>query len=130
VVGQRAEFVQQDLSRKIIGCAMEVHRALGPGLLESAYRECLLQELGAAGLAAKREVRVPVQYKGSTLDCGFRADIIVGDSIILELKAVERLLPIHDAQLLTYLELCNLRVGLLLNFNASSLRNGIRRLVR
>src|SRR5438132_11565033 len=123
-----SEFVQKGLTSRIIGCAIEVHRALGPGLLENAYRECLIRELSVCGIRWKREVRIPVLYKGLALDCGFRADVMVEDTIVLELKAVERLLPIHDAQLLTYLKLCNLRVGLLLNFNATSLRNGIRRL--
>ena len=125
-----SEFVQKGLTSRIIGCAIEVHRALGPGLLENAYRECLIRELSVCGIRWKREVRIPVLYKGLALDCGFRADVMVEDTIVLELKAVERLLPIHDAQLLTYLKLCNLRVGLLLNFNATSLRHGIRRLIR
>ena len=103
---------------------------LGPGLLENAYRECLMRELGLARLSFVREVHIPVTYKGVELDCGFRADIVVEDSVVLELKAVERLLPIHDAQLLTYLKLTERRVGLLLNFNSTSLRHGIRRLVR
>ena len=125
-----ADFVDTDLTRRIIGCAIEVHRVLGPGLLENAYRECLMRELGLARLSFVREVHIPVTYKGVELDCGFRADIVVEDSVVLELKAVERLLPIHDAQLLTYLKLTERRVGLLLNFNSTSLRHGIRRLVR
>ncbi len=125
-----ADFVDADLTRRIIGCAIEVHRVLGPGLLENAYRECLMRELGLARLSFVREVHIPVTYKGVELDCGFRADIVVEDSVVLELKAVERLLPIHDAQLLTYLKLTERRVGLLLNFNSTSLRHGIRRLVR
>lgn len=125
-----ADFIDGTLTRRILGCAIEVHRVLGPGLLENAYRECLLRELKLAGLAVRREVHIPVSYKGVELDCGFRADIVVEDSVVLELKAVDRLLPIHDAQLLTYLKLAGRRVGLLLNFNSTSLRNGIRRLVR
>jgi GxxExxY protein len=122
-------FIDTDLTRRIIGSAIEVHRALGPGLLENAYRECLMAELSLCGLRATRETPISVTYKGVQLDCGFRADIIVEEAVLLELKAVERLLPIHDAQLLTYLKLCGHRVGLLLNFNATSLRHGIRRLV-
>jgi GxxExxY protein len=125
-----AGFINGELTGQIIGSAMEVHRVWGPGLLESAYRECLVRELGTRGLAVKREVAIPVAYKGERLDCGFRADVIVEDSVILELKACERLLPIHEAQLLTYLKLCGIRVGLLINFNSTSLRLGIRRLVR
>jgi GxxExxY protein len=125
-----SEFIDVQLTRRIIGSAIEVHRLWGPGLLESAYRESLVRELEMAGLAVKREVAVPVLYKGKRLDCGFRADIIVAESVILELKACERLLPIHEAQLLTYLKLCGIRVGLLINFNSTSLRHGIRRLVR
>jgi GxxExxY protein len=125
-----ADFMDSGLTRRIIGCAIEVHSVLGPGLLESAYRECLIRELRIAGLALRHEVHVPVAYKGVELDCGFRADLIVEDKVMLELKAVDRLLPVHDAQLLTYLKLTGLRLGLLLNFNSTSLRHGIRRLVR
>jgi GxxExxY protein len=125
-----ARLVSSELTRRILGCAIEVHRALGPGLLESAYRACLVRELDLAGLPSRKEVAIPVIYKGEQIDCGYRADIVVRNQVLLELKAVERLLPIHEAQVLTYLKLCDLRVGLLLNFNATSLRNGIRRLVR
>ena len=124
------ELFERELTDRIIGAAIEVHRALGPGLLESAYRMCLMHQLALDDLRADREVAIPVAYKGLQLDCGFRADIIVENCVVLELKTVERLLPVHDAQLLTYLKLCECRVGLLLNFNASNLRNGLRRLVR
>ena len=125
--GQK-EFRQGELTRRIVGCAIEVHRQLGPGLLECAYRACLLHELSRAGLEARSEVPIPIVFRDLQLDCGFRADIIVGDSVIVELKAVERLLPIHDAQLLTYLKLTKIPVGLLMNFNHATLKQGIRRL--
>ena len=118
------------LSHRAIGCAIEVHRTLGPGLLESAYKTCLLHELARAGLPVQAEVPFPILYKGELLECGFRADLIVGGELLLELKAVERLLPVHEAQILTYLKLARLHEGLLLNFNAVPLRNGLRRFVR
>ena len=118
------------LSYKVIGSAIEVHRALGPGLLESVYRTCLLHELQVRGIEARSEVPIPVVYKGRKLDCGFRADLIVEETLLLELKALERLLPVHDAQILTYLRLSGLKVGFLFNFNASPLKNGIRRFMK
>lgn len=117
------------LTQRIIGFAIEVHRQLGPGLLESAYEECLCYELREAGIAFRRQVPLPVVYKAVRLDCGYRIDLIVEEAIILELKTVERLIPIHEAQLLTYLRLSGLRTGLLLNFNSPVLRDGIRRMV-
>jgi len=119
----------RELSGRILGCAIEVHRELGPGLLESVYRHCLAHELRAAGITVRQEVSIPVRYKGELFDCGFRADLLVEDVLLVELKAVERLLPIHEAQLLTYLKLSDLRLGLLLNFNAVPLKTGIRRLL-
>jgi GxxExxY protein len=116
-------------TERIIGAAIEVHRHLGPGLLESAYEECLAYELRQSGLAVRRQVPLAVTYKGVTLDCGYRLDVVVEESIILELKTVERLLPIHEAQLLTYLRLSGLRKGLLLNFLVPVLKDGIKRLV-
>ena len=113
----------------IIGAAIEVHRNLGPGLLESAYEECLCHELHLRGLDFKRQVELPLLYKGLKLDCGYKLDLIVQDRIILELKAVEKLLPIHEAQLLTYLRLTGKRVGLLINFNVPLLTQGIIRRV-
>jgi len=101
----------------IIGGAIEVHEALGPGLLESAYRHCLCRELAMRGLAWKQEVDLPVTTKGVKLDCGYRIDVVVEEAVVVELKTVERLLPVHEAQLLTYLRLSGLHVGLLLNFN-------------
>jgi GxxExxY protein len=113
----------------IIGAAIEVHRNLGPGLLESAYEECLCHELHLRGLDFKRQVALPLLYKGLKLDCGYKLDLIVQDQIILELKAVDKLLPIHEAQLLTYLRLTGKRVGLLINFNVPLLTQGIIRRV-
>jgi len=117
------------LSSRIIGAAIEVHKTLGPGLLESTYEECLCHELGLQGLEYDRQVNLPVRYKDKQLDCGYRIDIIVERLIILELKAVDAILPIHKAQLLTYLKLSNLRLGLLLNFNIPLMRDGIHRIV-
>ena len=117
------------LTDKVIGLAIEVHRGLGPGLLESAYEECLCYELKQNGLEYKRQVPLPVVYKDVTLDCGYRMDTVVADSLVIELKTVERLLPVHDAQLLTYLKLSGHDTGLLLNFNTPVLKDGIRRMV-
>jgi GxxExxY protein len=117
------------LTEKIIGFAIEVHRQLGPGLLESAYEECLCYELKQSGLIFQRQLPLPVLYKAIRLDCGYRIDIVVEKKVILELKTVERLIPVHDAQLLTYLKLSRLRTGLLLNFNSPTLKDGIRRMV-
>lgn len=117
-----------ELSNKVIGMLIEIHRALGPGLLESAYEECLCFELAHAGIPFKRQVSLPVVYKDIRLDCGYRIDILVDDCLILELKAVEKLLPIHDAQLLTYLKLSGKRLGLLVNFNVPVVKDGIKRI--
>ena len=117
------------LTERVIGAAIEVHRALGPGLLESAYQECLCHELHLLGLSFEREVPLPVVYKGVRLDCGYRLDLVVEGRVIVELKTAERLLPIHEAQLLTYLRLAQIHTGLLLNFNAPVLRDGIKRMV-
>ncbi|HKB97951.1 MAG TPA: GxxExxY protein, partial [Terriglobales bacterium] len=113
----------------IIGAAIEVHRHLGPGLLESAYEECLCYELHLCGLAFERQVDLPVSYKGLKLDCGYRIDLIVRKEVVLELKAIERIMPIHQAQLLTYMKLSGMSVGLLINFNAPLLTQGIIRRV-
>ena len=117
------------LTDQIIGFAIEVHRHLGPGLLESAYEECLCYELSANGIAFRRQVPLPVVYKGVRLDCGYRIDVVVDNRLILELKATERLMPIHEAQVLTYMRLSGLPTGLLLNFNTPVLKDGIRRLM-
>jgi GxxExxY protein len=117
------------LSSEIIGAAIEVHRSLGPGLLESAYEECLTHELSLRELSVKRQVPMPVVYKGKKLDCGYRLDMIVENAIILELKSCEKIEPIHKAQLLTYLKLSAFKLGLLLNFNVSVMKDGIVRIV-
>jgi GxxExxY protein len=118
-----------ELSNKVIGCALEVHRNLGPGLLESAYKQCLAYELSLAGLAFELQKALPLQYKAIRLNCEFRTDCIVEQKLIIEAKAVESLLPIHEAQLLTYMRLANISIGLLINFNVTKLKNGIKRFV-
>jgi GxxExxY protein len=117
------------LSKAIIGAAIEVHRQLGPGLLESAYEECLAYEFSLRDLPFERQKPVPVIYKTARLDCGFRLDFLVDRLVVVELKAVDRLAPIHQAQMLTYLKLTECRLGLLLNFNVIMLREGIKRVV-
>jgi len=120
---------EEELTRQIIGAAIEVHRALGPGLLESAYQSCLAQELSLRGLPFHSEVPVPVSYKGVQLECGFRLDLLVADKVVVEIKSVEAVLPVHEAQLLTYLRVSGHQVGLLINFNVAVLREGITRRV-
>jgi GxxExxY protein len=117
-------------SSKVIGLAIEVHRHLGPGLLESACEDCLAFEFREHGIAFRRQVALPVVYKGMQLDCSYRMDFVVEEYLVLEIKAVDHLLPIHEAQLLTYLKLSDRRIGLLINFNAPLLREGIKRMVR
>ena len=117
------------LTEQIIGAAIEVHRQTGPGLLESAYEECLCYELSQLHLNFKRQVELPIAYKGVKLDCGYRMDLVVEDSVIIEIKTVDEILPIHTAQLLTYLKLSGKPIGLLLNFNSPILKKGIKRLV-
>ncbi|MEM6854256.1 MAG: GxxExxY protein [Planctomycetota bacterium] len=119
----------EELTSKIIGAAIDVHRELGPGLLESAYEVCMFKELEARGLAVMAQVPVPVIYKGDRLDAGFRIDLLIEDQIVVELKAVEQLLPVHTAQLITYMKLSHHEVGLLMNFNVPVLRDGIKRIV-
>jgi GxxExxY protein len=118
------------LTERVIGAAIRVHRELGPGLLESAYQACLVHEMNDGGLHVARQVPLPVIYKGTKLDCGYRVDLMVEQSVIVELKAVERLDSIHIAQVLTYLRLSGCQVGLLFNFNVRLLRDGLRRIVR
>ena len=120
---------ENTVTEKIIGAAIEVHRGLGPGLLESAYEECLCYELSRLGLRFERQVHLPVKYKDLKLDCAYRMDLVVEDAVVVEIKSIEELLPIHDAQLLTYLRASEKRVGLLLNFNVVLLKNGLRRKV-
>jgi GxxExxY protein len=117
------------LSHAVIGSAIEVHRALGPGLFESVYQRCVGHELALRGIPFAAQVPVPLVYKGAALDCTFRVDFIVGDVLLVELKSIERFLPVHDAQLLTYLKLLGLPEGLLLNFNVPVLKQGIRRIL-
>jgi GxxExxY protein len=117
-----------ELSSKIIGAAIEVHKALGPGLLESAYEECLCYELKLRGLTFDRQRPLAVQYKEVKLDCGYRLDVVVEDRIIVELKSCAKIEPIHGAQLLTYLKLSNIKLGLLMNFNVPLMREGITRI--
>jgi GxxExxY protein len=117
------------LSHRVIGCALEVHKHLGPGLLESTYEQCLAHELGQAGVAFKTQHPVPVAYKGVLLDCGYRVDMLVDDRMILELKSVDKLLPIHEAQLLTYMKLAGVSIGLLMNFNVTFFKDGLKRMV-
>jgi GxxExxY protein len=117
------------LTQKVIGLAIDVHRQIGPGLLESAYEECLCSELKAAGIGFERQVAIPVRYKDVRLEAGYRADIVIESRLILEIKSVETLLPVHEAQLLTYLRMGGHRIGLLMNFNTLRLKDGLRRFV-
>jgi GxxExxY protein len=120
---------ENQISNKIIGCAIEVHRQLGPGLLESAYQECLCYELKNSGLYIQREVPMPIVYKEIKLDHGYRLDVLVENKVVIELKTVEFLNDIHTAQILTYLKLGNYKLGLLLNFHVTILKNGIKRII-
>ncbi|HYM59313.1 MAG TPA: GxxExxY protein [Thermoanaerobaculia bacterium] len=122
-----AEVDLNYVTEDIIGAAIEVHRALGPGLLESAYEECVCRELALRSVPLERQKVLPVEYKGVRLDCGYRLDLLVADAVVVEIKAVRVLEPIHKAQLLTYLKLGGWQLGLLINFNVPVLRNGIKR---
>ncbi len=125
-----SENTERDLNaitEQVIGAAIEVHKAIGPGLLESAYEECLCRELTVRGIAFERQVALPVEYKGVRLDCGYRLDLLVARAVVVEIKAVETVSPIHEAQLLTYLKLGRWRLGLLINFNVPVLKDGIHR---
>jgi GxxExxY protein len=115
------------LTAKVIGCAIEVHRLLGPGLLESTYEQCLSRELDLQGIRFQRQVPLPVDYKGVRLDCGYRIDMLVEGEVMLELKAVDEIAGIHKAQLLTYMKLAGIHTGLLINFNVPVLKDGIER---
>ena len=117
------------IPESIISAAIAVHRELGPGLLESAYESCLVYELLQQGLTVERQKALPVTYRGVKIDCGYRIDLLVEDAVIVELKAVERIDPIHEAQLLSYLKLSGYQIGLLINFNVRMLKQGIKRLV-
>ena len=118
-----------DLTGQIIGAAIEVHKVVGPGLLESAYEECLCHELSNRGLSFERQQKLPITYKAVHLDCGYRLDFFVADQVIVEVKAVENILPIHEAQVLTYLKMSGRQVGLLINFNVPVLKDGLRRFI-
>jgi GxxExxY protein len=122
-------YPEQSLTGQVIAAAMEVHRALGPGLLESIYQICLVRELQLRKVDFVEQIEVPVSYKGVQLDCGYRIDLVVGNRIVVELKSVQDILPVHEAQLLTYMRLTNLPVGLLINFNVPVLKQGIKRRV-
>ena len=118
-----------ELSNRVIGCAIEVHRQLGPGLLESTYEQCLAHELHRNNIDFKMQQPLPVQYKGITLDCGYRVDLLIEDKLIIELKSVDKIKGIHEAQILTYMKLAGIKTGLLMNFNVTKLKNGIKRFV-
>ena len=118
-----------ELSNRVIRCALEVHRNLGPGLLESAYRRCLAHELVLAGISFEAEKPVAIQYKDVLLDCGLRLDLLIQNELIIELKAVDKLLAVHQAQLLTYMKITNVHIGMLINFNNRMLRDGLQRIV-
>jgi GxxExxY protein len=126
------EFRRTDdpVTEQIIGACIEVHRLLGPGLLESAYEQCLCRELGLRGIAFLRQVALPVEYKGVLLDCGYRMDLVVAGTVAVEIKAVDHLQPVHLAQVLTYLKIGGYPTGLLVNFNVTVLKRGLRRLAR
>ncbi len=123
-------LIEEELTDQIIGSAIDVHRTLGPGLLESAYEACLCHELSLRAVPLRRQVDLGLEYKGLQLASGYRLDLIVGDAVVVEIKAIEQHLPVHVAQLLTYLRLSSYRVGLLINFNVPVLKNGIIRKVR
>lgn len=122
-------YIAQDLTHEIIGAAIEVHRSLGPGLLESTYESCLAYELLTRGIPFRQQVELPVVYKGHLVECGYRIDLLVDDTVIMELKSVDRLDRIHHAQLMTYLKLAQKPVGLLINFNTKILTDGLKRIV-
>jgi GxxExxY protein len=121
--------MNDELTEKVIGAAIEVHRSVGPGLLESAYQECLCRELSLRGIPFVRQLILPAEYKGVRLDCSYRIDLLVDSAVVVEIKAVAAIDPVHTAQLLTYMRLGGWRIGLLMNFNVPALRNGIRRVV-
>jgi GxxExxY protein len=123
------ELLYKDLTGKIVDCAIKVHRQLGPGLLESAYEECLHQELSECGISSIKQVPMPLVYNGKKLELGYRLDLFVEEKVIIEVKSVECLNPVHTAQLMTYLKLSGCKIGLLINFNVAFLKEGIRRII-
>jgi GxxExxY protein len=120
-------FAGYALTEQVIAAGIEVHRRLGPGLLESTYEHCLCRELDLRGIAYRRQLPIPIEYRGTTLDCGYRIDLLVDDRVVIELKSLDQILPVHVAQLLTYLKLSHYPVGLLMNFNVVALKYGLRR---
>ena len=129
MLNPNTDFPLNDLTEKIIGAALEVHRTLGPGLLESAYERCLRYELEKLGLRVESQKPLPIVYKEIIFEQGYRLDLLVDDKVVVELKTVEQLIDVHEAQILTYLKLSHYKVGLLINFNVKMLKNGIRRFV-
>ena len=127
--GNGESLRDSELTTVIIGAAIEVHKILGPGLLESAYEECFCYELGLRSVPNERQKSLPLLYKGLLLDCGYRMDVVVDARVVVELKSIEKIMPIHEAQLLTYLKLSGMRTGLLFNFNVTILKEGLRRMV-
>jgi GxxExxY protein len=127
--GTEKPLIEGDLTDIVIGCAIEVHRALGPGLLESAYEECLCYELVTRKIVFERQKNLPLQYKGVKLEAGYRLDLLVDGRLIVELKCVEKILPVHEAQIMTYLRLAKIKTGLIINFFTPVLKDGIRRIV-
>ncbi len=125
-----SKIVHEDLCYEITGAAIEVHRALGPGLLESAYEECLAHELQLRGLPCRRQVPLHIEYKGLKIENAYRLDLLINELVIVEVKAVEKLMPIHDAQLLTYLQLSDLKLGILFNFHSPVIKDAMKRIVR
>ncbi len=124
-----SELVERELTGQIIGAAIEVHKSLGPGLLESVYQACMERELDLRGIHYERQKVLPVEYKGVLVDCGYRLDLFVENKVVVELKCVEAIIPIHEAQLLTYLKLVNAKVGLIINFNVELIKDGFKRRV-
>jgi GxxExxY protein len=122
-------MIENEIATKVIGCAIEVHKALGPGLLESAYRECLFYKIQQSGHRVEKEKPMPVRFENIILDCGYRIDLLVDDKLVVEIKAVESLNDVHLAQILTYLKLGNFKLGLLINFNVRLIKNGIKRVI-
>ncbi|MDJ0988118.1 MAG: GxxExxY protein [Desulfobacterales bacterium] len=118
-----------ELSKRVIGCAIDVHKNLGPGLLESTYEQCLAHELKCAKIPFRLQYPLPVNYNKVKIDCGYRVDLLVDNQVIVELKSVEKILPIHQAQLLTYMKLAGIKIGLIMNFNVRFMKNGIKRMV-
>lgn len=122
-------MTENEISKRIVGCALKVHRTLGPGLLERSYQECLYYELRKANLSVEKEKPIPIFYEEVELECGYRVDLLVNDKVVIELKSVEFLTDVHLAQTLTYLKLGNYKLGLLINFNVTMLKHGIKRVI-